>query len=336
MNDTTSDQILWDVRLSSLRFPCVSASVELGLIRSLKDGGLSTSQLAQSIGCTELAVEVLLNVLWADGFVEMRDQNFSLSDVSRRYLLEESPYYWGNVFKTSGENPEHERVMSAVRKDGERLKFGSHSYTEMWEQGKITEEAATAFTARMHNYIFAPAVGAVESGAFEGVNHLLDAGGGAGTFGIALAKRYRGIQVTLFDLEPVCNAAREYVSRFGVDKNFSYFPGSFFDEFPRGHDAVLFSNVFHDWRREHCEKMTKNAFNSLGTGGRIIVHEMVLDKNKRPEMAKACFGLLMYLNHSGKQYSIQELTEILERAGFRDIQTVPTFGYYSVASGRKP
>ena len=49
----------------------------------------------------------------------------------------------------------------------------------------------------------------------------------------------------------------------------------------------------------------------------------------------ASFSVWMLLGTKGRQYTFGELRQMLASAGFDDIETRPTYGYYSVVSGRK-
>jgi len=51
----------------------------------------------------------------------------------------------------------------------------------------------------------------------------------------------------------------------------------------------------------------------------------------------AAFSLLMLIGTLGKQYSLAELRDVLEAAGFVDVEAQRTGGgYYSLVSARKP
>ena len=51
----------------------------------------------------------------------------------------------------------------------------------------------------------------------------------------------------------------------------------------------------------------------------------------------AAFSLLMLVGTLGKQYSLAEFREILESAGFTQVEAQRTGGgYYSLVSARKP
>ena len=62
---------------------------------------------------------------------------------------------------------------------------------------------------------------------------------------------------------------------------------------------------------------------------------MLLAEDGSGPATTASFSMLMLLGTHGRQYSFTELREILTSAGFADVDARPTYGYYSVVSGRK-
>ncbi|MGH3593875.1 MAG: methyltransferase, partial [Pseudonocardiaceae bacterium] len=81
--------------------------------------------------------------------------------------------------------------------------------------------------------------------------------------------------------------------------------------------------------------LTKKSFDSLPAGGRIIIHEMLYNDEKTGPLTTAAFSLVMLLWIEGQQYSGHELEAILTEAGFTEIETKPSFGYWSIVTGRK-
>ena len=74
-----------------------------------------------------------------------------------------------------------------------------------------------------------------------------------------------------------------------------------------------------------------------GAGGRIIIHEMLYNDDKTGPFPVAAFNIVMLLwTTEGQQYSGRELSAMLTEAGFTDIEVKPTFGYWSIVTGRKP
>src|SRR5207237_141252 len=81
------DRAIWDLWLSQYQLPVVLASDELGVFTSLDAAPRSVAELCLELGLSERAVLALTGALAAAGFISTRENRFSLTDVSRTYLL---------------------------------------------------------------------------------------------------------------------------------------------------------------------------------------------------------------------------------------------------------
>jgi acetylserotonin N-methyltransferase len=83
--------------------------------------------------------------------------------------------------------------------------------------------------------------------------------------------------------------------------------------------------------------LAAKSFAALPSGGRIFLSEILMDDDGTGPWHAASFSLLMLVGTLGKQYSLPEFRDILESAGFTDVDAVRTGGgYYSLVSARKP
>jgi acetylserotonin N-methyltransferase len=111
----------------------------------------------------------------------------------------------------------------------------------------------------------------------------------------------------------------------------------FTQAWPQGHDAHFFSNIFHDWSDDTCRLLARKSFEALPSGGRILLHEMLMDDDGAGPWPVAAFSLLMLIGTKGRQYSLPELAEFLASAGFVDVESArSSSGYYSLVNARKP
>jgi O-methyltransferase domain len=125
------------------------------------------------------------------------------------------------------------------------------------------------------------------------------------------------------------------VAAAGFTGRISTRPGDMWnDPFPPA-DVHFYSNIFHDWPAEKCLFLSRKSFDSLTRGGRIILHEVLYNDQKTGPFAAASYSMIMLGWATGKQYSGRELSQMLENAGFRDIEIKPTFGFMSIVTGRK-
>lgn len=92
---------------------------------------------------------------------------------------------------------------------------------------------------------------------------------------------------------------------------------------PLGYDAVLLSNVFHDWDRSSCVHLARRAFEALA-GGRVYLHEALLADTRDAPPVVASYSPHMARVGLGKQYTAGELEDVLREAGFADWRSSPS------------
>lgn len=329
---------LWDIWLSGFRLPALTVADELGLFAFLDQNPSTVSSIAKQFELSERSSEALLNLLCALGFLAKRNGLFHLSELARNYLLPDSPYYWGGVLHTVKHMPvSHDMILEAIRRDSGYDPGLAKPFTEDWENNTLTQEQARNFTAKMHSHGFSAAVALARSGRLHGIRQLLDIGGGSGCYSIALAAENLALQCTVADLPAVCPVTQHYINSFGFSNRIRTLALDMFnDRWPRGQDAILFSDILHDWERSRCLWLIKNSYENLPSGGWLFLHEVLLEDNKIGPLTANAYSLAMLLVTKGQQFSAGELEEMLAETGFRDITSSPSHAYYSLISGRKP
>jgi O-methyltransferase domain len=235
----------------------------------------------------------------------------------------------------TAKNPFTTRVCEAV-KNVPAGKVTGPTPADAWESGQLSDEAAGVIARYMNSHSLGAAYGAARSPAFPGTRRLLDVGGGSGCFSIAIAQHYPDLHATVMDLAPMCKFASEYIAAAGISERVDTLALDMFREpWPQGYDALFFSNIFHDWSLEVCAQLAAKAFAACAPGGRIYVHEMLVDDTGAHPRTTAAFSMMMLGATKGQQFTFGELKEILEAAGFQGIATYPTQAYYSLVSGQK-
>jgi predicted O-methyltransferase YrrM len=329
---TCDDRLIWDVWLSIYHLRTLNVADRVGLFAMLHETPATVDEVAQRVSMSPRGTEAMLGTLAALGFLKQLDGTFHLTDVSRNFLLPDSPYYWGGAFRLTEDLPLTATVLhEALQRDTPKLVWRGD-----WEVHEEDAERARLFTAAMHSHSMPAAVGAARRGDFVGVRRLLDVGGGSGCFSIALAQIYRDVRCTVLDLPLVCRLAEKYAAEHGLSDRIDTVTANMFaDVWPTGYDAVWFMNVFHDWERTTCLDLAQRAFDALPSGGRVYVHEILLDDTKDGPLAACAFSMKMAFAERGKQFTARELQELLLSAGFDRIEVTPTYGYYSLMTGWK-
>ncbi len=335
LSPPVDDRLIWEVWLSSHNLPAMLAADQIDLFDKLADGPLSVQDAATVCNVNPRALGIVSGLLCALGLLNRRDGRIGLTVTSRNYLVKSSNFYWGALLGFFRERlPVYNQLMDALALDAAH-QGGDHA--KGWEAGRIPLEQAIGIAAFMHAHSCAPAIGAARSGAFKGVTRLLDVGAGSGVFAIAAAQAWPELRATIMDLDTMCQAAMKYVQEGEVtDRVDTRAVDMFREPWPTGYDALFFSNIFHDWSDEVCVDLAKKAFDVLPSGGRIFLHEQLMNDNLDGPAVTASFSMLMLIGTQGKQYSLPEFEGILGQAGFVDVEATATCGYYSLVSARKP
>jgi acetylserotonin N-methyltransferase len=279
-------------------------------------------------------------MLAALGYFQQHLGVYQLTDTARLYLLKDSPYYWGYMLgnRINLHDTLKERLLgrSPAGIPGQRPEPEKNDTSaSSWASGKVDLDRARRVAAAMHSHSLPAATGLARNADFSGVARLLDVGGGSGCYPIALARANPSLHATIMELPSMCEVAGEYikagdvvglVDTVGVDM--------FREPWPRGYDAHFYANVWHDWNFETCAWLADQSFGALTPGGRIYLHEMLLDDDGDGPLTSVGFSMLM-LGTEGQQFTLPELKALLEGAGFSDVQARHTYGYYSLVSAQK-
>ncbi len=335
----SQDRAIWDIWLSMHHLPAMAAADELGVFQALEEGAATAEETAQRLGLNRRATGVLFSMLAALGLTDLHGERHELADVTRTYLLRQSPYYWGPLLRSLGVlQQQRAALIRALRAADDVVSVvPTHLPSRGWSRGTVDRAQAEWVSRIMHCHSLPASVAVARSGKLEGIEQLLDVGGGSGCFSIAIAQHFPGIRCAVMDLDAVCDVARGYIEEGGVsDRVGTLQVDMFHQDWPRGYDGIFLSNVFHDWNAETNLFLARRAYDALPSGGRIFLHEMLLADDGPGPLTTASFSMLLLFGTQGRQYSFGELRQILANAGFGNTEAHATYGYYSLVVGRKP
>jgi hypothetical protein len=139
-----------------------------------------------------------------------------------------------------------------------------------------------------------------------------------------------------FDLPEVAPIFEQYVARVGVADRLRFQPGDFFSkELPKV-DVIMMGHILHDWDLPTKKMLIKKAFESVPSGGALIVYESIIDDDR----SKNAFGLMMSLNMlietpGGFDYTGADCSGWMKEAGFSSTRVEPLVGPESMVVGIK-
>jgi predicted O-methyltransferase YrrM len=169
-----------------------------------------------------------------------------------------------------------------------------------------------------------------------GVRLLLDPGGGTGIYSIAFLQKNPQLRAIVLDRPEVLKVAAEMAAAYGVADRLECRPADMFaGALPGGADAILLSNVLHDWDVPECRALIDRCAASLSTGGRLLIHDVFLNDALDGPLPVALYSAALFVLTEGRAYSGAEYREWLNGAGLRATAIVPTLIHCGVLEGVK-
>jgi len=296
------------------------------------EAGADAGKLAALRGLDPRAVELLLNALAAFGVLEKCGERFRNGPVASRNLVR-GPEYRGHIFKHIHHCWDSWNLLDQVvregapRSAGEAQALGGDAeHTRNFIQGMddVTRELAPEVAGRLD---------------LAGVRVLLDVGGGPARYARAFLERHPHLEeVRLFDLPGALEVARENLRGCETADRVRLVEGDFNrDAFGDGVDLVWLSQVLHSQTESQCRELLAKAVRCLNPGGRVMVHEFLLDDDCAGPPQAALFAVhMLVMTAGGRAYNGAEIGGWLAEAGLTDIHVLPAGPDTRIVTGRLP
>jgi SAM-dependent methyltransferase len=155
--------------------------------------------------------------------------------------------------------------------------------------------------------------------------HLLDLGGGPGTYAIHFCLDNPGLRAAVYDLPTTRPFAEKTIQQFNLSDRIHFKDGNYLTDPIEGHyDAAWLSHILHGEGPEECRRIIQKAVDALDPHGIIIIHEFILNNSLDGPLFPALFSLNMLVGtDAGQSYSEQQLTDMLLAAGVKNIRRIP-------------
>ncbi|XP_010539649.1 PREDICTED: indole glucosinolate O-methyltransferase 4-like [Tarenaya hassleriana] len=322
---------------NAVAFPMVlKAAFEIGVIDTISEAGegawLSPSEIASRLPTkptnpqAPLLLDRMLRLLTSYSILKCRTVRTGNDEIERVYATERVCQFFLTDNQDSGSLVPMFMLLhsDAFIKTWNHLKYmildgrdaftNAHGTTKIFEHMRRDEPLNDVFNRAMvgHSIMIVKKALEVYKG-FEGVQVLVDMGGGLGTTLSLITSKYPNIKGINFDLARVLADAPSYP---GVEN----VAGDMFVEVPKG-DAIFMKWILHDWPDEDCAKFLRNCWRALPDKGKVIVVDTVVPEN--PEGGNVYSNIAFDLDMSvlchcsgAKERTRTEFEALAKRSGF--------------------
>jgi predicted O-methyltransferase YrrM len=306
----------------------------------LAAGPRPEDEFRRDLGLEQRPAVVLFSALKAMGLL-MRVTNgrLELTELAREHLVPGGPFFVGDYVGLAAESPGVRELVERLRTnrpagawDGKGAAFIFREGLESaMEQEASARRLTLALAGRATNV--APHLAAAVS--LDGASTLLDVGGGTGIYSIAFLHKHPGLRSIVWDRPEVLRVAREFAEQYGVADRLECRPGDMFADPVPAADAVLLSNILHDWDVPQCRQLVGRCAASLPAGGRLIIHDVFLNDAHDGPLPVALYSTALFALTEGRAYSAAEYRVWLREAGLHSGEVAPTLIHCGALCGLK-
>ncbi len=283
--------------------------VELEVFSHIGARSLTTQAVARKSRTSPEGMDFLLNALVGMGVLAKQGKRFRNTPLGRTYLDAARPKSITNFLWLAGNHWEDWMDLTQAIKKGRDTATSPSPDNPVFRRrfAKALHERSFYITPKLLSRIH---LGRARS--------LLDLGGGAGSYAFALIRKTPGLHATVFDRPAAVKVAMSEAKKAGLGKRVGVIGGDLFThDYGGPYDVIFYSNVIHIYGPKENLQILKKVKKALRPGGRLIIVEYFLDKDRAHPSDVSSFALMMYLfTESGRCYTWEEVTRWLKSFGF--------------------
>ncbi|MFC2967793.1 methyltransferase [Acidimangrovimonas pyrenivorans] len=307
--------------LSSIAFGFMAskalfAGLHVDLFSALADGPKTAEDLAKAIGVPLNRIVMLTTALASVGLLTIGDdKKIENSPAAQNFLSKQSKYDFGDYLRYQIDQQMYPFLLqlNAVMKDDL-----SEDAIASYKHWMTDEEQASVYSESQHAGSLGPGRTLARKVDLAKATSLLDVGGGTGAMTISLCKEYPELHATIIDFPNVAEIGWRFISEAGLVDRVRYIPGNAVEvQWPGNQDAILMSYLMSGVPGDDVEGLLRKAYEALAPGGRLMVHDFMVEEDRRGPALAALWQLQhMAFTPEARSLSVGWLTEAGRKIGF--------------------
>jgi len=316
-DDVDLDSVAYGFMASQALFTGLEVGV-FDQIAAAGEKGCSAEVLQKACSVEGPRMTTLLTALTAVKCIRRGDDGlYTLSPNTAKFMVTTSKQYYGDylLYQIGRQFYHRMGALPEVMKTGKAPSYAS------WFSDP---EVAKTYTQAQHNGSVATAKYLVKKKLqLGGIESMLDVGGGSGAFSYVFTEATPGLKSTVLELPEVCRTGesiktqqtkdiQDRVNFVELDATSPDWPVS-----DSSFDIVLMSYISGSVPESVILPLYKNAFKALRPGGRLLVHDFMVNDTLDGPALGALWGLQhVTVNANGLGLCPAEIIQRMGQAGF--------------------
>ena len=310
------------------------AGIKLDVFSLLESTSLTSQQVAQRISASPRYTQAFLDSCVVLELLDKKGDKYLPSPLSSKFLVKGKQEYVGdhavhhtNTWASWGR-------LDEVIREGKTLLPYETGYVDTatyWNDYTIGQHNRAA-SGQAHQL--------VKSLELANKRKMLDLGGGAASYSIALCSAYPELKAVVLDQKQPLLIAKPLVEEHNLGDQITLLEGDFLKTKPgTDYDVVLISGVVLIKSEEESRELFKVAYDALLPGGLIIIQDyMRIDdspQRRRLDTLEDLYVLVVFDPGAGDREG-KAVASWLQDAGFRDPKMIPLPTQLNLVTAEKP
>ena len=310
------------------------AGIKLDVFSILEDSGRTSVEVAECIGASPRYVQAFLDSCVVLDLLEKRDGKYGNSDLASKFLTKDKKEYVGDHALHHTNTWESWGRLDEIVKEGKTLIPYETAFVDAdtyWTNYMLGQHNRAA-SGQAHHL--------VESVDLQSRRSLLDLGGGAASYSIALCAANPQLKAVVVDRKEPLSIARTLVDEGNLQDQITLLEGDFLEmELGMEYDVALISGIVLIKSEEDSRQLFKRAYDVLVPGGMVIIQDyMRIDhspERNRLDTFEDMYVLVAFDPGAGDREG-DEVASWLEDVGFQNPKLIPLPTQLALVTGEKP
>jgi SAM-dependent methyltransferase len=317
--ETLMDLLFGTVSVPMEKLPILRAGIELKVWDKIAAGQRNVNEIASAVRADPIGMRLLLDALTVMKLLQKKDSVYSLPDWAEIYLLHGKPTYLGDFVLEWLAWEGHGQLAMSIR-------TGKHPIIpDVTREGSVSHfipfYAVRASAPQHYIQRYSDYWQTLQVEPCDGLQ-VLDLACGVGIASYALAKRHKGIRVTLQDWPMMLELALKAARKLGLEQQITLLPGDMLTmEYGEGRfDIARFGYVTYFFGADELVKLFLRIYTALVPGGIVVIEAPLSDEGHCEYEDAVLDGPWLYaISAMGEVYSFLDYKGLLEQAGFNSV-----------------
>jgi SAM-dependent methyltransferase len=317
MKPTTTDDV-FGLMDSFVTSAALNAALETGLFWLLAERPMDATGIARTQDVPLRRCQYWLQLLSSIGLLEQRPEGYVPSSTTRAAIMDSySQETWAFLAEETRDRfPAVLDLALHIHEPGSVWTSLGLTPPDYFAQISRNSTRAHRFTRMLYEIHLPLAERVAHVLDMQGVDRLLDLGGGSGVVSLALLRRYPELTAVVVDIPNVCEAGRAIAVENSLDERISYRAADYLnDELPSGFDLVLQCDA-----GPYTESLFAKLRTVLNQAGRLAIVDQFAPRAGVAPSSWLYWAFLASLDNPNFTLpTAMEVQSRLEKAGFQHL-----------------